>query len=66
MQNKKGIAASLINIGIVFSENGQLSRAENYASKSLKISQALGYPGEIENASRILYQVYTKKSNYRK
>jgi tetratricopeptide (TPR) repeat protein len=58
INDAKGISVSLQNIGGVYFNQKQYARAIAYGERAIKISQELGYPGEIRKAAELLYTNY--------
>jgi tetratricopeptide (TPR) repeat protein len=63
IDSKDDMAESLIDIGTVYELKKEYSKAIKYLQEGLTISQALGYPETIRNASRQLYYCYKATSD---
>ena len=61
---QEGMASSLNNIGRIALEHGDLREAKTLATKSLELSNKLGFPANIRNASKLLSDVLIKENNY--
>ena len=58
--NKKGIASSLNNIGAVYKNLGEFTKAIDYYIKSLKINEEIGNKSGISNTLNNIGSVYLK------
>ena len=62
--NKEDIASYLTNVGTIYMDRGTLQQAEKYGKKSLRLSHELGFPDKVDEASKLMYRIYSKKRNY--
>ena len=60
--DKKGIATSLNDLGILYKNQGDYTRAIQYSSKSLKLAKEIGTALELTHAANALFEAY-KKNN---
>ncbi|HIA36531.1 MAG TPA: tetratricopeptide repeat protein, partial [Flavobacteriales bacterium] len=58
--DKSGIAASLINIGVIYQELGDYAKAVEKSTKALSIAQEIGNVFNIKDASNNLWETYKK------
>jgi tetratricopeptide (TPR) repeat protein len=58
VNDTKGIAISLHNIGSVYLYQKNNAKSIAFGERSMKISQELGYPGEIRKSAELLYNNY--------
>jgi tetratricopeptide (TPR) repeat protein len=56
--DKKGISASLSNMGFIYSDLKNYNEAERCGVKALEIARQIKTPGNIREAARLLYAVY--------
>ena len=61
--DKRGIAISLNNIGIIYKNLGQYIKAIEYCNNSLSLSQKIGVIVEQEKSCRCLYNVHKVQGN---
>jgi serine phosphatase RsbU (regulator of sigma subunit) len=61
--DNKGFALSAVNIGAIYYLKKELNEAEKFGLEALKIAIKLGFPSELNDASKLLYDVNKKKNN---
>jgi len=61
IEDKENIASSMLNIGELELKFGNLTLAKKYALKSFSISQELGFPVNIKQASELLCTIYEQE-----
>ena len=66
MGSMEGISHSLIIMGHIHMKKGELDEAEKLGLESFNIVKKFGYPAYIRNVSRLLYEVYNAKNEYKK
>ncbi|OFX46498.1 MAG: hypothetical protein A2046_15510 [Bacteroidetes bacterium GWA2_30_7] len=62
--DKQGMAVSFNNIGAIYLQKNELRNAKTFCEKSYQLSKELGFPENIESATRRLKQIYEKQGNY--
>ncbi|MBC7863655.1 MAG: tetratricopeptide repeat protein, partial [Bacteroidia bacterium] len=64
--DKKGIAASLGNLGLIYMHLDKTNEAEKCGNRALEIALQIKTPGNIREAAQLLYFVNKKKRNFAK
>ena len=64
INDKSGIAGSLSNIGIIYNNQGNISKALEYYEKSLKIQQEIGDELGIANSLNNFGDIYSYKGDF--
>ena len=62
---KIGTAVALHNIGLVYFEKNEISKAEKYGLESIQVAQQVGYPEYIKRAANLLCKVYQKQNKWK-
>lgn len=65
LHNKRGQANALSNIGRIYFKENDLKKSETSLLLSLKIAKEAGSPENIEYASSYLYELYSKRGDYK-
>ena len=65
LEDKRGIAASLSNIGTIYIALGENADAMDYLTRALRISQKVGALEETSGAARSLWELYKKLGRYK-
>lgn len=66
MEDKLGVAAALLNIGIIYSDLSEYTKALDYQTKSLKMFREIGDKRGIGICLNNLGNIYKNQSNYSK
>ncbi|MEM9895178.1 MAG: tetratricopeptide repeat-containing sensor histidine kinase, partial [Bacteroidota bacterium] len=61
---EKDEAAAKVNLASYLLADGFLEKAEFYAEEALKTALRFGYKQQVENASKILAEIYEKRGDY--
>jgi serine phosphatase RsbU (regulator of sigma subunit)/Tfp pilus assembly protein PilF len=64
--NKRYESVALKKIGKLYYELRNIKESKRYATKSLKIAEELGYPENIYEASKLLYDILDYEKDYEK
>lgn len=64
VDDKKEKARTLYNFGRLKFYNGKLKEAKVDALESYDLSMELGYPMDIKESAKLLYDIYNKEGNY--
>jgi adenylate cyclase len=64
LDDKYGIATSLNNIGLVYKERGDLTKALDYQLRSLEVSKEIGHKKDIANALNNIGLLYGIQGQY--
>ena len=65
LNDYRWMAITLFNMGSVYLKQGNSTKAYNCASRSLDISQKIGHPELIRDASEVLKEIYSKGHNWK-
>jgi serine phosphatase RsbU (regulator of sigma subunit)/Tfp pilus assembly protein PilF len=65
IEDKMGIATALINIASVKLRLGELKEAKSLGEKSLSMSKEIGFPSNIQFASKTLSVIYAKLNDFK-
>lgn len=63
IEDKEGIANSLLNIGKIYFIKGDVKKSKKVTEQSLMISTNLSFPKNINNAAELLSRIYEKEGN---
>jgi tetratricopeptide (TPR) repeat protein len=66
IKDKKGLANTLIGLASAILKAGKVAQAKEYAEQSLKLSEELGFPNYIRDASIGLANIYGREKNWKK
>ncbi|MFL5751762.1 MAG: tetratricopeptide repeat protein [Bacteroidia bacterium] len=61
----RGLAYSNMNLGEVYFEMGNTRKAEEFARRSLELSQKHGYPANIRLSAELLKKIFRMKKEYK-
>ncbi len=65
IEHKQGLASATTNLARALFLTNQLQKSKVIALKSLKISQDIGFPGNIRDAAKILTDIAKKENDYK-
>ena len=65
MGDKRGIASSLKNIGAIYNNQGDYSKAISYSNRALILAQEAGMAKETRNAAKVLYEAYKATNKHK-
>ena len=64
LKNKRGIAAAIGNIGIIYKDQGNYAKAIDYYTRSLSIKEEMGDKRGIANSLNNIGIIYYEQGNY--
>jgi serine phosphatase RsbU (regulator of sigma subunit) len=64
LSDKQGIAFDLFSIGNLYFKSNDLTKATSFASQSLEMATAIGFPLFIRNSSELLYEIYKQQGKF--
>ena len=62
---KQGLSSSLVNLARAFYMDGKIGLSKEKALSALKMSQELGYPNNIRDASKLLYEIAKEEGDFK-
>ncbi len=65
IDDNEGKSYAMCNISLTYKKIGDIESAYQYAEKSLKIAQKLGFPESIKNSAELLKDIATLKKDYK-